>query len=131
MAAFNEKFMQAIAQAGKDSEEMLAEKGVKIATGSYTGTGNYGEGSKNSLTFGFEPKLVFVSASDGSWRSIFMRNVTKGHGSGEVAPYTYVIPCTWSGKNLTWYLSKITNTSPQPYHQLNAASTTYRYIAIG
>ena len=32
----------------------------KIATGSYTGTGTYGSSNPNSLTFEFDPKIVFV-----------------------------------------------------------------------
>ena len=37
---------------------LLTLPGVQIETGSYVGTGTYGENNPNSLTFGFEPKLV-------------------------------------------------------------------------
>ena len=33
---------------------------VQIATGSYTGTGTYGASNPNSLTFDFDPKIIFV-----------------------------------------------------------------------
>lgn len=42
-----------------DVLEILGETRVQIATGSYTGTGQYGSSSPNSLTFSFRPK-VFV-----------------------------------------------------------------------
>ena len=35
----------------------------KIETGSYIGTGKYGKSNPNSLTFGFEPKIVFLTNS--------------------------------------------------------------------
>ena len=38
---------------------------AKIEVGSYTGTGKYGSSNKNSLTFGFEPKMVMVYANTG------------------------------------------------------------------
>ena len=35
-------------------------KGVKIAAGSYVGTGTYGSSNPNSLTFDFVPKIVML-----------------------------------------------------------------------
>ena len=37
---------------------------VKIATGSYVGTGTAGESSPNTLTFPFEPKMVVITAEN-------------------------------------------------------------------
>lgn len=34
---------------------------VKIATGSYTGTGTYGSSNPNSLIFGFQPKMIMFN----------------------------------------------------------------------
>ena len=38
-----------------------AREAPKIATGSYVGTGMYGAGNPNTLTFEFEPKIVIIS----------------------------------------------------------------------
>lgn len=40
-------------------DEMLLT-GAKIETGSYVGNGTYGKDNPNSLTFGFEPKVVWI-----------------------------------------------------------------------
>lgn len=48
---------------GLSSDQLIAQavaKGCRIATGSYVGTGAWGESSPNKLTFSFTPKVVFV-----------------------------------------------------------------------
>jgi hypothetical protein len=39
----------------------VVSSGTKISTGSYVGTGTYGESNPNSLTFEFAPKLLFMT----------------------------------------------------------------------
>ena len=43
-----------------DGANANANARAKIATGSYTGAGVWGVGNENSITFDFEPKLLFV-----------------------------------------------------------------------
>ena len=109
--------------------------GAKIETGSYVGTGKYGQNNKNGLTFGFVPKLVFISADGAPFgygmvyaivmlvngRTSFqiMRNGTKG-GTNKL---------TW-GKTVSWYCSDVDEARYGPQSQLNASSTTYRFIAL-
>ena len=57
MAAFNQKFKEAI-QDGIDG-------GLQMVEGSYTGTGRYGEGNKNSLSFPKPPKLFIIGDAAG------------------------------------------------------------------
>lgn len=117
MAAFNEKFQQAI--------DAAVAAGMKIEKGSYIGTGTYGSSSKNSLTFGVEPKLVII-IPDNMTRAnlgIFVLGVAKA------TTYLYganseVATLTWSSKNVSWYAS-------DAYTQLNYKNKTYHYIAIG
>lgn len=48
---------------GLSSDQLIAQavaKGCRIATGSYVGTGTWGESSPNKLTFSFAPKVVFM-----------------------------------------------------------------------
>lgn len=97
-----------------------------IETGSYVGTGTYGNGNPNSLTFGFVPKIVVVGGCNNmegaSYRLIMIygspyATVQMGNSSGD----TYLF---WSDKTVSW-------------HNRNGATTqmnslyTYYYIAIG
>lgn len=110
---------------------------VRIATGSYTGTGTHGSNNPNSLTFDFEPKIVFITNGD---------RYTVSHGnasytSGSIVslwPTSYTIYCGFGetggtygkkssdGKTLTWY-----NTYSDAKSQWNTSGLVYRYIAIG
>ena len=134
MAAFNEKFQQAIDQA--------IVGGVKIEVGSYVGTGTYGSSNKNSLTFGFEPKFVHIACQTPNNNSNAFRPHTwvwvKGSGfmytddsyqsSGDVGR-TYCT-VTQSGNTISWYNSVGTNYSPTNC-QANVSGKTYNYLAIG
>ena len=103
--------------------------GVKIAVGSYTGTGTYGSSNPNSLTFGFEPKLVFIGAkSQPSANCAFVFNGqitfsrTNSGGGGDSAV------CSFSGNTFTWYS---TSSSWGVDAQMNSANVEYLYFAIG
>lgn len=113
---------------------------VQVATGSYTGTGTAGSGNKNSITFDFEPKLVFVATAytaqlTNYYQGYFVRgcatayafagNFSSNHNPS--APNAAVLNVTWSGNGLTWYHRANT---PQAVAQLNG-SYTYHYVAIG
>lgn len=39
----------------------VLDSSVKIETGSYVGTGTYGSSNPNSLTFGFQPKIIIIN----------------------------------------------------------------------
>ena len=96
--------------------------GVKIATGSYTGTGTYGASHPNSLTFEFEPKLVFITGNSGSDRGIFIL----GQGRAELSSSYVTFYVSLSGKNMSWY-----SNSGGAQNQLNMNNQTYYYVAIG
>lgn len=108
---------------------------VKIETGSYTGTGTYGKSNPNTLTFGFEPKLVLVFA--GSSLESFMiipafAGNPDGNGSsfiigGSNACQVYPVSKNVDGNSLNWWVNGIT----QPHIQFNHSGRTYNYIAIG
>lgn len=99
MAAFNQKFKDAI-QDGIDG-------GLQIIEGSYTGTGRYGEGNENSLSFPKPPKFLMIGGASGMKGYI--------HCSYEVGALFYIdqngpsyIHASWTngGKTLTWYSTK-------------------------
>ena len=99
-----------------------------IQMGSYTGTGEYGEDAPNSLTFDFEPKLIFMdvgtcyTVNQYPMYFIFQRGVDMAAGPGSKGSGNQI---TWSGHSVTWY-------SPStPEKQFNKSGTEYLYIALG
>lgn len=118
--------------------------GVKIATGSYTGTGTYGASNPNSLTFEFEPKLVFMfkdkfpvygSASSTTsypvygttigMTTTYSRSLFNIYGRRSGDDYYLYAKKSSDGKTLSWYHEADARA------QINDSGVTYRYIAIG
>lgn len=96
--------------------------GARIEVGSYVGTGTYGQSNPNSLTFGFEPKIVFF-ANAGVWPFVNPEQTSVMQTIGASGSNT--INISWNGKSVSWY--------SDAYHsyQLNTAGETYYYIAMG
>ena len=111
--------------------------GVKIATGSYTGTGTYGASNPNSLTFEFAPKLVFVypQSLDGAgkistqtqWVIFTQFTILRSSSSSSSIGERCNAPLAW-GNALTWWTS---DNSAGAYCQGNVLNWVYQYIAIG
>ena len=108
----------------------------KIAIGSYVGTGTYGSSNPNTLTFDFEPKIVFLSvdssssAFDYTGFMFFIRNQ-----SGSPSWYFYNVSfvgrsITWSGNTLSWYTLAGVNDAPEK-QQFNTSGQRYCYVALG
>lgn len=103
--------------------------GVKIATGSYTGTGTYGSANRNTLTFDFVPKaVIIITALTSSSNSSPSVTLIVG-GNSIVFGYSwssslYGSTVTISGNGVSWYNSSAAN-------QMNASNKTYNYIAFG
>ena len=109
-----------------------------IASGSYQGTGKNGTANKNTLTFSFEPHLVFIAASGQfianyhedmggctGWQSaiIWEKGATSyKYASGST---TATGTISVSGNTLSWY------STSNAAAQLNTSNTTYYYVAIG
>lgn len=117
-----------------------AVNACKIVTGSYAGTGTYGSGNPNSLTFDFKPKIVWIYAFTSVSASTLLRTVESG--GSNVIPFD-IIPNTYTkyfgfyysggsdnaygkrdGNTLYWY-------NNSAYYQMNNTNWTYYYIAIG
>lgn len=107
--------------------------GVRMATGSYVGTGTYGSNNPNNLIFDFEPKLVIVlgntDITGAPVNAIFVRD----------CPFARVIcvatnilasniRITWDKNSVSWY------NSINAIYQLNSSDyggIPYHYIAFG
>lgn len=110
----------------------MVSSGAQIETGTYQGTGTYGSGNQKSLTFNFPPKLLYVSPVDQN------KNLTGIHMlvcngvtnvqtefSGQNQTSNTFCTVSFSENTVAWYSSYAADS------QLNAASTTYFYVAIG
>ena len=125
MAGFNGK-LSAI-NSGVDNEITSALSGfARIETGSYTGTGKYGESNPNTLTFGFEPKVIFIYTSDSSEVAILLKDQTIARNNQQGTSSAQLLRgITWIGNTVSWYSSDSAD------QQRNEASKQYTYIAIG
>lgn len=98
---------------------------TKLEYGSYIGTGRYGSGGQNRITFNrIDPKIVFVTRSENVGASaMFIKGSSAGHifFTSEI----YVPMCTFGTKTLSWYLQ-----SKDANYQLNQSGATYYYLGI-
>ena len=102
-----------------------AREGAKIVTGSYVGTGTYGESNPNSVTFDFEPKLFCVAERDvPAARMWALRGVStsQSYTSGSTVKSCDI---KWDGTNVSWYSAAAAD------YQLNRNGITHDYLAIG
>lgn len=116
---------------------------VRIAHGTYRGTGVYGESNKNSLTFPFAPEVLIlyragnigiVSGSKDnseSFYAILPKQTTVFRTIAYDGSYykDETIYISFSGQTVTWYMDY--SYSNNAGAQFNASGTTYGYIAIG
>lgn len=117
---------------------------VRIATGSYTGTGTYGSSNPNSLTFDFEPKLVFMfrnklpmygDVNSSAYQPVYgttigmtaeySRSLFNIYGRRTGDDYYLYAKKSNDGKTLSWYHEASASA------QINNSGVTYQYIAIG
>lgn len=116
---------------------------VKLETGSYVGTGTYGSGSPNTLTFGFEPHVVIVAGMSNSNPGTSGDNyVEVGFFFPDILQEAYKASSYFLiGSSISQYscakFEYATNTLSWYYYtsgasdQLNYSGKTYCYIAIG
>ena len=102
---------------GRDVNQMCGD-GLKLAHGSYTGTGTSGSGSPNTLTCGFRPKVATIAAADGS---AVIRLAAPAEGNTATAGG---VTATFADSSLSWYADSAAA-------QLNASGTGYIYEIIG
>lgn len=103
---------------------VLGDK-TSIETGSYVGTGTYGESNPNSLTFQFQPKFVVICKELAEANFVVLPYGVKSFITyvGGASDNSSVF--TWGEKSLTWY--SVRGDTPQ----LNRAKANYRYVAFG
>lgn len=106
-----------------------AREAPRIATGSYIGTGTYGESHPNTLIFDSKPKIVVIdmdSTQYGAmtagiyiWGCTIMSSVSSNDSALNIVRTT--------GNTMSWYSQKLMNNAQG---QFNISGITYRYVAI-
>ena len=104
---------------------------VKIETGSYTGTGTYGQNNPTTLTFGFNVKLVIITGRWGSSSVVkddfsLILNKEAGGYFGSLGSNMFNGKIAQSDEKTL----KLYNTTSAA-NQMNANGVTYHYIGIG
>ena len=108
--------------------------GVRIATGSYTGTGTYGANNPCSLTFPFVPKLVVVennglvsywASETGSGFVVLNGQETYYGRINSTSSNNETITFEWQGNTINWY------SASGKGRQCNTEGTVYRYLTLG
>lgn len=109
---------------------VLGDK-TSIETGSYVGTGTYGSGNPNTLTFRFEPKFVHIqSYSIGNGDSTgygfaFFLSGTRGFTIGPSSSNDlFSLNAKFNKNILSWYQAN-------EYAQLNEKNVKYFFAALG
>lgn len=124
----------------------------QIESGSYIGTGTYGDSSPNRLTFEFMPKFVQIRTDDmysayiftdmtlvrgvkttvaSRWYRVYGTDdamLTMGSGSGSNSVKNDV---TWGDTFVEFYALPSSVSGTRDWFQMNASGKTYHYIAIG
>ena len=104
----------------------------QIYTGSYVGTGTSGAGNPNTLTFPFEPKVVYIYGQGAGINLIGSWGWTRGVQEGIVLVQNELmkpgITISWADKSVSWYQS---GTAEEAAYQMNSPGITYLYVALG
>ena len=99
-------------------------KNCRFSTGSYVGTGGYGQANARSLQFDFVPFLVFISSDNAHssiGQSFLIRPFTQAEGQDGNK-----LLVTWTAHGVSWYTEKTISTA-----QNNRKDCTYQYFALG
>lgn len=117
MAAFNEKFQNAI-----DEAVLL---GHKVVTGSYTGKGTYGSENKNTVSIPYTPLFFLIQREYRSMTgSHFVSFFSTGTYFTTGSTITGRLTVSSFGKAVSWYSSQ------SETEQMNVSGDKYNYLAI-
>lgn len=115
---------------------LLKLPGVQIATGSYVGTGTYGRNNPNSLTFEFEPKVIFL-LNRWYWNSAKYISEPVSFSAELLSDSFKNIIVDWIGSNIDqdFYASLNGKTfffyASDENKQCNTSGKNYYYLALG
>lgn len=102
---------------GRDVIQMCGD-GLKLAQGSYSGTGTSGQSNPTPLTAGFQPKLAVILSADGATGVTIL-----APAEGSTA--------TVGGLTVTFTATGLSYWASTPEAQFNTSGTTYSYYIVG
>lgn len=123
-----------------NTTQNTANEKLQAVSGTYTGTGLYGEDNPNTLVFPFEPKIVFITCwvrnSNTQTRPerVFILTLINGTDANASILVTSnsvsagLLQTTWDGTMVSWYSRS--NAGYQMNEEVNRL-VGYYYIAIG
>lgn len=102
----------------------------RIFSGTYTGTGTFGENAPCHLELGFKPLLLFVNTSknyvDNGHAVWFHPMATCYHPTNENIKFQL----TWEDTGVSWYIS-CSSSYLTATNQFNEEGTEYTFLALG
>ena len=106
--------------------QISADGKAIVVYGSYNGTGAYGSGSPNTLTFDSKPLLLAIlpNASEGGSVQSFMAVRSSQIVYTFAEYFQSMCTVTWGEKSVSWYNRSATD------YQFNKSNTTYHYVAL-
>ncbi len=107
-----------------------AGQNCRIACGTYTGTGTVGSANPTSLTFPFNPMIVFIRAAsyDHMFTNLYTTVLMRGCAHAmAVCGDMYKMLVQWGDKSVSWYAD---GTETEAW-QDNISGVTYAYVALG
>ena len=127
--AYNAKQLEG--QSLADVKQWVQDNGLMLYTGSYMGTGIYGESNPTTLTFPFEPIIIFMPAyltgENRGWDIIQTNMVTESYGGFYNTFASGVCFIKSSTDRKTFSLLSTQN----PNYQYNVGGQIYHFAAIG
>lgn len=102
---------------GRDMVQMCGD-GLKLAQGSYSGTGTSGQSNPTPLTAGFQPKLAVILSADGATGVTIL-----APAEGSTA--------TVGGLTVTFTATGLSYWASTPEAQFNTSGTVYSYYIVG
>ena len=101
----------------------------RAVTGSYTGTGTYGEANKLTIQTPFKPLMLFVTNPDTSANQ-HMVVWLRGMAAGDNGYNGRTMVLEWGERAVSWY-STTTGVNGPEYLHLNGSGVTYQYTVVG
>ena len=101
----------------------------RAVTGSYTGTGTYGEANKLTIQTPFKPLMLFVTNPDTSANQ-HMVVWLRGMAAGDNGYNGRTMVLEWGERAVSWY-STTTGVNGPEYLHLNGSGVTYQYTVFG
>lgn len=111
---------------------------AKIATGSYVGTGTYGENNPNSIACGFKPKMFFIAPANANvaatcvWVSPATKGIVDYYGYSSSSSSEESVTLVWNDDGVSWYFDAGSYYENVGYSiQMNDSDKVYYWCAIG